>query len=75
MAARKFDPKVEVDVATNTREMEDAIATFTEIDFVGYLRLGDIDLAGLRVLCQNAKSDESGPGPSYPPGDGTAPAH
>ena len=75
VVARKFDPKVEVDVATKTREMEDAIATFTDTDFVGYLHLGDIDLAGLCVLCQNTQSDESGPCPSSPSGDGAAPTH
>lgn len=75
MAAGKFDPEVEVDVATMTREMEDVIAVFTKTNFAGYLRLGDIDLAGLCALCQDAQSDESGPGPSSPPSDDTALAH
>lgn len=75
MVSKDFDPEVEVDVAIKTREMEDAIAAFMETNFDGYLRLGDTDLVGLCVLCQDDHSDESGSGPSCPPGDGTSPAH
>lgn len=75
MVSKDFDPEVEVDVAIKTREMEDAIAAFMETNFDGYLRLGDTDLVGLRDLCQDARIDGSGPGPSSPPGDGNAPAH
>ena len=66
--AGNFDPRVEVNVATKTREMEDTIATFMETDFASYLRLGDIDLVGLHALYEDAQSDELVPGPSPLPG-------
>lgn len=58
MVSGEFDPEVEVDVSTKTREMEDAIAAFTETNFAGYLHLGDIDLAGLYVLCEDDPCSE-----------------
>lgn len=50
----EFDLKTEVNVAAKTQDMENAIATFTETNFSSYLSLGNMDLARLRDLCQDA---------------------
>ena len=75
MVVREFNPEMEVNVAAKTHEIEDAMVAFTETDFVGYLLLGNMELAGLHVLCQDAQNDESGHVLSSPPGDGTPLAH
>ena len=56
MVVGEFYPEVEVDVATETREMEDAIAAFSKTDFAGSLQLEDTYLVGLCVLCHDAQS-------------------
>ena len=56
-------------MASMTQEMEDAMVAFTEVDFANHLRLGSLDMAGLRSLCPEAQSDGLGSGPSSSPGD------
>ena len=71
----ELNPEVEVDMATKTQEMEDGMTAFTETNFIGYLRLGNLYMAGLRDLCQDAQRDGSGPNPSSSPSDGNTPTH
>ncbi|CAH1430253.1 unnamed protein product [Lactuca virosa] len=46
-------------VVEHTQGMHDAVKSFMETDFASYLRLGELDMEGLRQLCrdQDAKGD------------------
>lgn len=75
MIAGEFSLEVKVDVVTKVHEMEDALVAFTKTDYVGYLRLGDLDIVGLRDPCQDAQGDGSSPGLISSLGDGNTLAH
>ena len=59
---REVDPKSEENVVARTQEMEDALVTFTETNFVRHLHLGALDIVGLCNLYQESQSKESVPG-------------
>lgn len=62
VSAGEVDPKSEENVVARAQEMEDALVTFMETDFVGHLCLGTLDVAGLRNLYQESQNEESSPG-------------
>ncbi|CAH1447150.1 unnamed protein product [Lactuca virosa] len=47
--------------AEHAQAMHDVIKSFMEMDFASYLLLGELDIGGLRQICDDPDSEEGHP--------------
>ncbi|CAH1451781.1 unnamed protein product [Lactuca virosa] len=61
VAAGKFNPKEPSAIVEMTQAMHALVRDFMEMDFTSYLHLGDLDLGGLRQLCNDPDVEDVPP--------------
>ncbi|CAH1431406.1 unnamed protein product [Lactuca virosa] len=61
VAYGKFDPGESSVIVELTHTMHASVKDFMKTNFASYLRLGEVDLGGLRLLCSDSYAEDVPP--------------